>query len=148
MGLAVITGSNPTRINDIYEKLVTNIQTLESIGKKKDIGGYVRLALAKLSGIRADLVRLADNWQEWRFQQLVEALKKMGARGTRSPWFATLGDVTRRETYKHRGFVYCKSTEHKSVDCDKIKGGADRRRYLLDRKMCFDRTGTRHRSVE
>ena len=49
MGLAVITGSNPTRINDIYEKLVTNIQTLESIGKKKDIGGYVRLALAKLN---------------------------------------------------------------------------------------------------
>ena len=47
-----------------------------SKGKKKDIGGYVRLTLAKLSGIRADLVRLDDNWQEWSFPQLVEALRK------------------------------------------------------------------------
>ena len=76
MGLPVITRTNPTRINEIYEKLVTSIQTLESIGKKKDIGRYVGLTLAKLSGIRADLLRLDDNWQEWRFPQLVEGLRK------------------------------------------------------------------------
>ena len=76
MGLPVITRTNPTRINEIYEKLVTSIQTVESIGKKKDIGRYVRLTLAKLSGIRADLLRLDDNWQEWRFPQLVEGLRK------------------------------------------------------------------------
>ena len=61
MGLPVITGTNPTRINEFYEKLVTNIQTLESMGKEKDIRGYVRLTLDKLPGIRADLVRLDDN---------------------------------------------------------------------------------------
>ena len=76
MGLPVITRTNPTRINEIYEKLVTSIQTLESIGKKEDIGRYVRLTLAKLSGIRADLLRLDDNWQEWRFPQLAEGLRK------------------------------------------------------------------------
>ena len=75
MGLSVITETNPTRINEFYEKLVTNIQTLESMGKEKDIRGYVRLTLDKLPGIRADLVRLDDNWQEWRFPKLVEALK-------------------------------------------------------------------------
>ena len=37
-------------------KLITNIQTLESMGKEKDIRGYVRLTLDKLPGIRADLV--------------------------------------------------------------------------------------------
>ena len=100
MGLSVITETNPTRINEFYEKLVTNIQTLESMGKEKDIRGYVRLTLDKLPGIRSDLVRLDDNWQEWRFPQLVEALK-MGVtvRGTQSPWMATLGDVTREKTY-------------------------------------------------
>ena len=76
MGLSVITETNPTRINEFYEKLVTNIQTLESMGKKKDIRGYVRLTLDKLPGIRSDLVRLDDNWQEKRFPQLVEALRK------------------------------------------------------------------------
>jgi len=62
-------------MNDSYEKLITNVQTLESMGEDKNIRGYVRLTLDKLLGIRADLVRLDDNWQEWRFPQLVEALK-------------------------------------------------------------------------
>ena len=43
------------------------------MGRKKDIRGKVRLTLDKLPGIRADLVRLDDNWQEWRFPQLVGA---------------------------------------------------------------------------
>ena len=96
MGLSVITETNPTRINEFYDKLVTNIQTVESMGKKKGIRGYVRPTLDKLPGI----VRLDDNWQEWRFPQLVEALK-MGVtvRGTQSPWMATLGDVTREKTH-------------------------------------------------
>ena len=38
--------------------------------------GYVRLTLDKLPAIRADLVRLDDNWQEWEFHYLVEALRK------------------------------------------------------------------------
>lgn len=57
MGLPVITGTNPARICEFYEKLVTNIQTLESMGKEKEIRGYVRLTLDKLPGIRADLLR-------------------------------------------------------------------------------------------
>ena len=39
MGLPVITETNPTRINESYEKLITNVQTLESMGKDKDIRG-------------------------------------------------------------------------------------------------------------
>ena len=60
MGLPVITGTNPTTINDFYKKLVTgtNVQTLVSMGKEKDIKGYLGLTLDTLLGIRADLVRL------------------------------------------------------------------------------------------
>ena len=39
-------------------------------------------------------------------------------------------------------FFFCKSEEHKSVDCDKIKGVADRIGYLSDNKLCFNCTGT------
>ena len=74
--MPVITGTNPTKINEFYKKLVTNIQTLESMGKDKDIRGYVRLTLDKLPCLRADLVRMDNNWKEWRFPQLVEALRK------------------------------------------------------------------------
>ena len=74
--MPVITGTNPTKINEFYKKLVTNIQTLESMGKDKDIRGYVRLTLDKLPCLRDDLVRMDNNWKEWRFPQLVEALRK------------------------------------------------------------------------
>ena len=57
-----LPGTNPTRINEFYEKMVTNIQTVESMGKEKDIRGYVRLTLDKLLDIRADLVRLENKW--------------------------------------------------------------------------------------
>ena len=46
-----LPGTNPTRINEFYEKMVTNIQTLQSMGKEKDIRGYVRLTLDKLLDI-------------------------------------------------------------------------------------------------
>ena len=36
----------------------------------------VTSTLDKLLGIRADLVRLDDDWQEWTFPQMLEALRK------------------------------------------------------------------------
>ena len=57
MGLPVITGTNPARICEFFEKLVTNMQTLESMGKEKEIRGYVRLTPDKLPGITANFVR-------------------------------------------------------------------------------------------
>ena len=45
MGLSVITGTKPTKINTFFEKKDTNIQTVEFMSKKKDIRGYVRLTL-------------------------------------------------------------------------------------------------------
>ena len=62
IGLSVIRETNPTRINEFYEKLVTNIQTMESMATKKGIRGYVTRTVAKLPGIKSDLVRLDDNW--------------------------------------------------------------------------------------
>ena len=51
------------------------MQALDTMGKIKEMNGYVRVTLDKLQGIRADLVRNDDNWQGWKFQQSVEALE-------------------------------------------------------------------------
>ena len=53
-----------------------SVQALVTMNKLKKINGYVRLTLDKLPGIRADLVRLDDNWQEWNFAKLVGSLRK------------------------------------------------------------------------
>ena len=46
------------------------------MNKLKEINSYVRLTLDKFPGIRADLVRLDDNWQEWDFARLVDSLRR------------------------------------------------------------------------
>ena len=76
MDLPVVSGSNSGKVRDFYQKLVTHVQALETMGKLRDINGNVRITLDKLSHIRSDLVRMDDNWKEWTFPQLVEALRQ------------------------------------------------------------------------
>lgn len=64
MALPTITSSNPRKIHEFYEKLVFNVQSLETLGKLKEISGYVRMSIDKLQGIRGDLVGTDDNWRE------------------------------------------------------------------------------------
>ena len=45
-----------------------------------EINGYVRVTLDKLQGIGADLVRTDNDWQDWKFPQLVEALENRTCR--------------------------------------------------------------------
>ena len=43
------------------------------------------MTLDKLEGARGDLVRADDNWQQWDFPQLLQALRKRTLRGSRKP---------------------------------------------------------------
>ena len=56
-----------SKYDTFFEKLGISVQALETMNKLKELNGYFRLTLDKLLGIRADLVRLDDNWQEWDF---------------------------------------------------------------------------------
>ena len=60
MLLPHINNSNPCKIHEFREKLLSSVQILETMGKLKEINCYVRLTLDKLQGIRADLVRTDD----------------------------------------------------------------------------------------
>ena len=76
IGLSTIHGVDTAKIHVFHEKLTSHIQVLETMGKVKEIGGFVRATLDKLPDIRADLVRLDDDWQEWGFPELIESLRK------------------------------------------------------------------------
>lgn len=160
MWLQVIPGTNPARICEFYETIVTNVQTLESMEKEREIRGYVRVTLDKLPGIRADLVRLNDDWQEWGVSQLAEALRKWCERNPvpldshrgGTSWRHDRGSEwafqTSQEDWKPKPCVYYKSAEHKSVDCEKVKGVADRRKFLSTNRLCFNCTGSKHRAAK
>ena len=162
IALPTIQGSQPVKIHEFYEKLSTNIQTLETMGKVKEINGYVRGTLDKLPSIRADLVRLDDDWQEWGFPQMLEALRKWCDRNPLpSPSDQPSNDRippkppkrdrvfhSRQEEWKPRPCVYCETSGYKSVECDKIVGVAQRRRHLSEKRLCFNCTGTKHRVAD
>ena len=56
MSLPVTQGANPNKILEFYETLLPNLQALETMGKIREVNGYVRMTLDKLKGIRGDLV--------------------------------------------------------------------------------------------
>ena len=65
MTLPVIPGTNPRQVEDFYKKLVHNVQSLETMGKLRDVTGNVRAVLDKLKEIKADLVQGQLGWQDW-----------------------------------------------------------------------------------
>ena len=76
MGLPTIMGENPREVEEFYKRLLYNVQSLETLGKLRDVAGNVRAVLDKLKGIKSDLVRGHEHWQEWDFRQLLQAIKR------------------------------------------------------------------------
>ena len=62
VGLPSITYYDVPKIHKFYEKLLFNVQSLETMGKLNQINGYVQITLDKLQLIRADFVRLDTSW--------------------------------------------------------------------------------------
>ena len=158
MALPHIRGSNPSKIHDFFNKLLPSVQALESMGKLREISGYTRATLDKLEGIRADLVRLDDEWQLWGFPQLVEALCKWTEQNPiyqhqegRDKVFTTNqgnNHGANKGNFQRRSCVFCESNDHKSVECTVVTKTTERRDILRQKRLCFNCTGGRHRASE
>ena len=159
MNLPPIKGANPHKIHEFYAKLLPSVQALESMNKLREISGYCRATLDKLEGIRADLTRLDDNWQEWEFPQLVTALSNWTERNpanqyqSRDKSCATnqnkvYSSKANNKSFHRRACIYCDSDEHKSVDCKTVTTLNDRRSILKEKRVCFNCTGFGHRAAD
>ena len=161
--LPLIKGGNAANIQEFYEKLLISVQALESMGKLGEIKGLTRGTLDKLEGIRADLVRTDDNWQEWGFPKLVNALKQWTERNPSSQddrggamnFRETNHNIQKREKFfqarqqwRKRSCVYCEGDDHKSTECRKVTEICHRREHLKKRRLCFNCTGANHRAAE
>ena len=62
--LPTVTSANPGKVNYFYKTLLFIVQSLETLGKIERVNGMTRSVLDKLKGIKADLVRGQDNWQD------------------------------------------------------------------------------------
>ena len=77
------------------------VQSLETLAKKGEVNVYVRVTIDKLEGqiLLRDLVRIDDDWQEWKFLQLVEALRKWTERNT-------VKTTTEKHVTKHQQYPF------------------------------------------
>ena len=74
--LPTVTTTDPKHVNDFYKTFLFNVQSLETIGKIERVNGMTKSVLDKLKGIKADLARGQENWQDWDLPRLTQALKK------------------------------------------------------------------------
>ena len=118
-----ISGNHPRKIHRFYDRLVHDVQSLETMGKLSEVNGNVSLTSDKLSGIRGDLVRNDEDWQTWDFLKLCDALKSWTRRNpvfsdeSKSDRSPSRSYNTRQQDTKTRACVYCDGTSHKSSEC-------------------------------
>ena len=159
MSLPHISNSNPYKIHEFSEKLLSSVQARETIGKLKEINGYVILTLDKLQGIRADLVRTDDDLQDWKFSQLVEALENWTCRNPKPLNHKPLSEDNRANRYRNPNKIYqanqhqidstsCKKSDHKTADLQTVKTTSERRKLLSEKKLCFNCTKLKHRAAD
>ena len=118
------------------------------------MNGYVRVTLNKMQGIRADLERNDGNWQDWKFQQLLEALGKWTVRNSillndkRNPEKGNSYSKDYQAKQTKSVSVYCEKPDHRSSDCKTAKAVTERRKILSNKKLCFNCTGAKPRAAE
>ena len=160
MDLPVITGTDPAKVHDFYKTLSHNVQALETLGKVERVNGTTRAVLEKLKGIKTDLVRGEEGWQEWDLPRLVVALKKWkdinisigndSLEQNKQKRFRSNPNMylTKEGERKKRGCVYCEDANHTSKDCSKVSTVSARKKILAEKKLCFNCTGMKHRASD
>jgi len=139
------------KIQDFYEKLFSNVQALETLGKLREISGYVQVTIDKLVGIRGDLVRTDNDWQEWEFPQLVLALRKWTERNPQKqddstmekpplgvqPFHKSKTFQAKQQEMKSKPCVYCDESRHRPSDCSKVASVAKQKKVLVEKQLCW-----------
>ena len=91
--------------------------------------------------IQGDLVRNNKNWQDWKFQQLVDALEKWTARNPiplsykRNPEKCnSYSSKSYLAKQKKSECMYCETPDHRSSDCKAATTVTEHRKKLSDKK--------------
>ena len=76
VNLATVKGSSYERVLGFYESFSKNYDALQTLGEHEKLDGFVMCTINKLPHVMPDLVRIDDNWEEWKMCNLNESLQK------------------------------------------------------------------------
>ena len=155
--LPTVTGTNPQKVHEFFERLTSHVQALETLGKVKSINGYVRLLLDRLPGVWSDLVRSDENWTDGEFPHLVEALRRWTERNPvhnkRKDKHLLERDADKsfhaqQKPVSNTGCVYCEDESYRSVECPKVKSLSEKKQMLSSKWLCFYCTKGGHQASQ
>ena len=120
------------------------------------------MTLDKLEGIKENLVHTDANWKDWEFAHLLDALQKWTTRNPPKPAnerrgkektfpskpLETKSYQVRQHDQRRSPCVYCESSKHQSVNCDKVMTIHEHRKQLSLKRLCFNGTSTNHKASE
>ena len=154
-----IATANPKKVEEFYSKLNVVVNALMTMGKIDSVAGQAALTLEKLAAIKGDLTRTDPNWRSWGFTELLENLEQWVERNSvtmslEDPLPLKRGDhrdPKLRKAYQAQGnprrCVYCGSTEHRAVECDKVSDPVERKKILTSKKLCYNCAAGNHSHV-
>ena len=160
LDLPRIKGTNFQKIHHFYERLKYCVQSLETMGKLAEVKGNVALTIDKLAGIRGDLTGNNDDWKNWDFINLCDALRLWTRR---NPLESNIPEDNRDDkippkrdppywrglsSQQTRAWVYCEDSTHRGIECQRVTSVDERKRILATKKLCFNCTGAKHHASE
>ena len=162
--LPTIRERDVKKIHEFYEILLFNVESLQTLKSINKLDAAVRFTFDKLGVIKNELAMIDENWSEWSFVQFLEALEKWtinnpipesqrhkvmaisnNKREKSRAFYAKRDDGNQTTT---RGCLFCQSPDHRAIDCDKVVSLEQRKKIFLDKRLCFNCTGSRHRAED
>jgi hypothetical protein len=122
INLPTIRGTNHEKIQEFYDKLSRNFDALQTLGEGEELQGFVTNTLNKLPHVKPDLVKVDSSWEEW--EKLV--------------W----GDGKPKPKC-----IFC-SEEHWSDECKRVVTRDQRKKFFVDKNLCFNCGRTGHRGSQ
>lgn len=154
INLPTIKGSNYDKIQEFYDKLSNNFDALQTLGQGDKLQGFVMTTLNKLPHVRPDLVRVDNNWEDWSMEELITNLRAWLRRNKCDESSKPPTDLRRRDRNwfgrdekKKPKCIYCEK-EHWSDECKTLVKPVDRKKFFVEKNLCFNCGRTGHRGSD
>ena len=157
LNLPAVRGSKYERVQEFYDKLSKNYDALQTLGHGEMLQGLVMTTINKLPQVKPDLVRLDENWEDWKLEDLIRNLrawlKRNKVEESTQPSQPYGEKRKERHLFTQKGekkqsqpphCIYCKG-EHWSNQCKVVVIVGDRKKFFVDRNLCFNCGRAGHR---
>ena len=143
--LLTIKGVRYYEIKQLYETLCINYEALRAMKSHTKVEGLVLPTLAKLLGIKADLTRNDDDWENWSFDDLLKEIRKWLRHNESDDDLDKFREEKRLDSSKHRGtFMTVEKRGPRCFYCpkrhwpDQCDTGIDKKEILKRKGACFN----------